>query len=294
MSEYKKLLVVFDIDETLIHFIPHKYFPIWEKQKKYFNEDMYLEQTNEAGKKVCVIFRPHLKEMLDLFKTDTFFKAALWTYSEKSYCEWIAKVLTEKYDLPEDFFLFKKGAEDIDEDVGIPKNLEVVYEEFPEYNKFNTILVDDRYSNINNESNKENGLVIQPFAPFGPEKVRVKLSVKNFTIQLKDNVFLHILDILNIIKHDIQNCEDDDVRVALTKEPVFLEKRINRMKLAEYYQTFAVKFKKVASVGVPYLSKNFIMIPDYEKYTVGGKRKRTKKRKMNKKKTTIKTRVHAS
>ena len=55
---------------------------------------------------------------------------------------------------------------------GYAKVLDIVYHEFPNFNKFNTFLVDDLISNTNHETNKQNSIFIQPFAPFSVEKVR--------------------------------------------------------------------------------------------------------------------------
>jgi hypothetical protein len=300
MSQFdsrKKLLVVFDIDETLIQFIPNAYFNIWEKSKSKFNPDMYIEKEQSTGKKVVIIFRPHLKELFELFKSNNFYKPALWTYSERSYCNMIASVLEEKYDLPEDFFLLKYGAEDIDEDIGIPKNLEVIYEKYPtEFNTFNTILIDDRYGNINNESNIKNGLVIQPFAPFGAEKKREVLSSRKLKEQLSDNVMKSVIDIMQKIRKDIEGCESEDIDDGFNTESVFNEKRINRMELNDYYKTFAVKFIDTISVGVPYLTSKFILIEDYKNYPkkMGGNSKTAKKnrQKRQKKNNATKRRRH--
>lgn len=261
-----QMLVVFDIDETLIQYVPHKYNALWEERKASFAEGSYMELIS-GDKKDVIIFRPHLEKMMRLFRDDPFFVPALWTYSEREYCDIIADAIIRRFQLPEDFFLFKYGAEDIDEDVGIPKNLSKIYETFPQFNKFNTILVDDRYGNINNEVNIFNGLCIQPFAPFGAEKVRTQLDDRAFRKELGDKVFDSVIKIVGAIKRDIMGCDEEDFRNAFATEAVFTEKRVKRMKLDAFFKTFAVKFTKVVSIGVPYLTKNFILIPDYHKYS---------------------------
>ncbi len=47
----RKLLIVFDIDETLIQYIPNKYVDLWESKKSLFPTDSYIEETNSEGKK---------------------------------------------------------------------------------------------------------------------------------------------------------------------------------------------------------------------------------------------------
>ena len=280
----RQLLIVFDIDETLIQYIPNKYYSEWKKRKSLFPEGSYVESTQNGNTSV-VIFRPELEKMIQLFQNDSFFVPALWTYSERDYADFIANVIITRFNLPSDFFLFKKGAEDIDEDVGIPKDLTVVYREYPQFNKFNTILVDDRYGNINNESNMYNGICIQPFAPFGAEKVRISMNKRQTMKELNDKVFESIIHIANSIKKDIMGCDESDFQEAFSTEPIFSEKRIHRMKLNQYYQTFAVKFRNVISIGKPYETTKFILIPGYGKYSkkMGGSKKRNEKRKTHRK-----------
>ncbi len=289
--EERKLLIVFDIDETLIQYIPGKYYDLWVERKSSFEPDSYVEKMSKDGKTNVIIFRPKLEQMMNLFKDNSFFVPALWTYSERDYCDSIAKAIIQRYNLPENFFLFKKGAEDIDEDVGIPKDLNVVYEQYPLFNKFNTILVDDRYGNINNESNLHNGLCIQPFAPFGAEKVREKLAEEEFRNQLNDDVFTSVINIANAIKKDIEGCDEEDFLTGFKTEPVFAEKRVKRMGLENFYQTFAVQFTKVVSIGVPYLTRKFILIPNYDEFPVkmGGKLKIKRKTRNKGKKRKYKT-----
>jgi hypothetical protein len=278
---------VFDIDETLIQYISGTYIDLWDQRKNSVDPNTYVESVNRNGVRDCIIFRPKLDKLMEKFKLDNFFIPALWTYSERDYCDLIANKIIEKYDLPHDFFLFKKGAEDIDEDVGIPKNLELVYNEYPEFNKFNTILVDDKYGNINNDSNMYNGLVIQPFAPFGMEKKRELLVEKEFKKQISDNVVVSIINVMDAIKKDLEGCDDEEYSQGFATEPVFDAKRIKRMGLDHFKQTFAVQFKEVISIGVPYLTNKFILIPAYDKYSkkMGGKGKSKKKKSMKQKRT---------
>jgi len=294
--EQRKLLIIFDIDETLIQYIPNKYYNLWEERKSLFDPNSYTEKISRDGKKNVIIFRPKLEEMMNLFKNNPFFVPALWTYSERDYSEFIANTIIERYNLPENFFLFKKGVEDIDEDTGISKDLNTVYDEYPSFNKFNTILVDDRYGNINNDSNLYNGLCIQPFAPFGAEKIREKISEEEFRKQLNDDVFTSLIKIANEIKKDIDGCDEEDFMAGFKTESVFAEKRVKRMGLENFYQTFAVKFTKVVSIGVPYLTKRFILIPNYEEFPVkmGGKLKIKRKTRNNSKKRKYKTKKRYS
>jgi hypothetical protein len=212
-----------------------------------------------------VIFRPHLQQLFDYIKeTNHGINAAIWTYSERDYAKSIANTLKKRYNLPADFFLFLKGGEDIDDENDYPKNLRAIYREYPQYNVFNTVLIDDRYTNIRHLVNAENGLLIEPFAPFGLEKKRVQLPdavVQNMI--LNDRVMLDAQHILKAAYQDIMGCDATDIDEGFTTEPVFTERRVMRMGLQPFLQSFAVKpqsIDHIISIGTPYLTTDFVII----------------------------------
>ena len=95
----KSLCVVFDIDETLIHFIQNKHRGVWDD-----NPDLHKEFTAVDDGKHIIILRPYLDQIFQFFKSQPQIKVGLWTYSEQEYSEKIANLLIEQFQLPEDFF----------------------------------------------------------------------------------------------------------------------------------------------------------------------------------------------
>jgi len=278
----KQLLVVFDIDETLIQFIGPRDFAKFEESKDKIDPDSYQIIEDKAGKKSCVLFRPYLKEVIELMKKDPFFVPAIWTYSERSYAFFIAKIICGKFGLPfeyeydeeeqiitrlsdNNFFFLIYGAEDVLDD-DYPKNLHQIYDAHPQFGVFNTFLVDDRYGNMSHSKNNENGLFIQGFSPFGALKQREPLDES----RLNDNTFDELIDVLKAIKKDINGCTKSEYLESLAdpKEAVFSEKRIKRMKLDKYYKDFATKFQKRIFLGEkPFDSGKFVYINNYQEIT---------------------------
>ena len=238
----KELLVVFDIDETLIHYMGKQYRHLF-----YELEPEYQERLNPIidgdpdGEHGIIIPRPYLQELFDYYKSEPNIKIALWTYSEQEYAYHIRDKLTELLDLGDDFFLFAYGAEDmIIEETGeeddYPKNLTKVYENFPQFNAFNTFIVDDAPGNIKHEINMKNSLLIQPFAPFGAEKVREDLGENGIEIALNDNILTDVKTISEIALNDVMGCDIEDIEAG--EESIFDKKRLKRMNLSKYLKKY--------------------------------------------------------
>lgn len=297
----KQMLIVFDIDETLIQFIGPKYFHLFEQSRDKLDPDSYKVIEKKDGKNSCIIFRPYLKEVIDLIKKDSFYVPAIWTYSERDYAFDIAKAICDKfglsfhgdaedyesYDGNNNFFHFLYGVDDMvqEDEEDYPKNLHRIYERYPKFNVFNTILVDDRHGNMSHNKNDENGLYIQGFAPFGATKDREPLNEP----RLNDDTFKELLDVLKAVKKDINDCSNQEYMDSLKdpNEAVFSERRIERMGLKKYYKTFATKFTKRIFLGkIPFDSKNFISISNYNEIISrkhGGKTNKRKNRKSKRK-----------
>lgn len=264
----KQLLVIFDIDETLIHYIAKKYTNLFfELPEDIQNKFNYIRDGDSI-----VLLRPGIKELFDYYANISDIKVGLWTYSEEEYSINIGNILVDYLGLPSDFFLFKYGYEQIQEispDEDFPKNLEKIYEDFPEFNKFNTFLVDDAPSNIKHKYNRENCLLIQPFAPFGVEKVREYSEEKDYISQaLNDDIFNYVQKISEIVFNDILGCDIEDIIEG--KEAVFSKKRAKRMELNQYIRKYAKPpippITELVTIGDPKESKKFQMI-------CGGKKK---------------------
>jgi hypothetical protein len=301
----KELLVVFDIDETLIHFISHHYTNLFldlpiDVQEKF----KYIRDNNNI-----VLFRPYLQELFNYYMETPNIRVALWTYSEQEYAYHIQRLLIEILGLPEDFFLFAYGAEDMinedgDED-DYPKNLEKVYRDFPSFNIYNTFIVDDAPGNIRHEINKNNCLLIQPFAPFSVDKVRKDLGEDGIEFALNDRMLENVQEISAKVLKDIVSCNDtikDEDGMTdfdwLQSEHVFNKSRVKRMGLTKLMKTFVkapcIEWKSgpvdLLTIGRPKLSKDLIELPEDMVYKGGSKKKKggKKKKKLSKKKKTIK------
>jgi hypothetical protein len=236
------VLVVFDIDETLIQFIPKNAYHYWEEtsdeDKKIIKEKCgYIDYPKN---RTCMIFRTGLREFLEEVKKNDRIKIALWTYSERDYCNGIAEEITNYFGFEENPFVFQYAYEDM-KDETYPKNLRDIWndERFGDkYNMFNTFLVDDRKYNICHEMNMNNGIIIQPFAPYGESKQRTAITHESLMESLRDNVLQKVLEICNNILEDIDGCSEEEIQEALDAEPVFAPKCLKRKGLKEYLREY--------------------------------------------------------
>ena len=278
----KELLVVFDIDETLIHFISKQYTHLFTDLSDEVQEQFNYIRDGDS----IILLRPHLRELFDFYKSNPNIKVALWTYSEQEYSDNIGNLLVDYLGLDEDFFLFKYGAEQVLEaspDEDEPKKLTKIYEDFPQFNTFNTFLVDDAPSNIKHEINKQNCLLIQPFAPFSVDKVRQDLGEDGIQIALNDNILTDVKDISKIVYDDISGCSMEDIEECFASEPVFSKARVERMGLSRLFKKYVKPpIYELLTIGKPKQSKNFTMIGGKKKKK---KKKKTIKRKLKKKKS---------
>jgi len=240
----RDILVVFDIDETLIQFINKNAYHYWEditpEQKRIV--DNHLEYVDLGEEKKQVIFlRPGLKEFLEMARDSGRVKVAIWTYSEREYAYAIATLICDKFRLPPDTFIFKYGAEDIEDD-DIPKSLTKIWDDpkfSKKFNKFNTFLVDDRYGNVCHNTNVSNSILVQAFAPFGETKQREPLTHELLEKAIDDNVFHELTNIANNLISDIDGCDDEEIDEAFQTEPIFAPKCMARKKLDNYIKQYA-------------------------------------------------------
>lgn len=279
MSNKKRLLVIFDIDETLIHFLPKNkmdntnWKQLGEQDKLQFN---YVSNGGHA-----VFLRPYLCELFRFFNANQDkYAVGLWTYSEREYAEDIASMISDNCGIGEDLFLFKWGAEDIDDDE-YPKNLNYVWSNFPDFNKFNTIIVDDLHGNIRHEHNVENSILIQPYAPFGRDKKRKPMTDEMREISLTDDALNQLMRICEAVSKDIEGCCGEDIETSFETESVFSPKRIKRMGLDKYLKKYAIKFVMLPAIGESYQTNSFIDVTEqaerYGEQQHGGKKKKTRK-----------------
>ena len=298
------LLVVFDIDETLIQYVNStkkqnpinhpdenkKYNNIIEDAKRVFGPENCIEEGGESSPR-CIILRPHIREFFNYLKrgyNNGTIRVGLWTYSERDYANHVARTLSDLIDLPRDFFVFKFGEEDMDESTrGVPKDLSKVWELYPQFNTFNTILVDDRDANLYHRINRSNCVFIQPFAPYGVEKIR-SISPGKSLKNSHDNVFVVLQEICDKIVNYIKGCTAEEVSEAFAVEPVFLEKKVNKMGLRSRFKTYNLVSEgeevQMMTIGHPHISDEdeFAMAGGYrrKKYSKKTKSYNRRTRKM--------------
>lgn len=242
----KKLLIIFDVDETLIHFD--------KKAKKKGKEPLE--------------FRPGVCEMLKMLDNDPFFHVGLWTYSDGEYLNYIVEKITEHCGLSSNFFkcLLYDTYIDLDEDE-IIKNLSVFYDknifkdliervtEYEEehmgdslylnqnldwlgdgkvnyFNTFNTVLVDDRYNNMSSPQSLENGILIEPFH-----------DNKN------DDICKRLMMIFGKLKTNIMNYSKNDLNSAFKKNAIMSFDRVKKMNMLHYYKKYKIDFNFVREDG---------------------------------------------
>jgi hypothetical protein len=277
MDKRKTMCVVFDIDETLIQFINSKYRArVWDilpdAEKAMFS---YVEKDGHI-----IIFRPGLRELFAYFNGNRpLIQVGLWTYSNAEYCKDIANEIIKYAGLPSDFFLFRLSDEDMTD---YPKDLNVIYEKFPYLSSFNTFIVDDLYKNITHNANKENCVIVQPFAPFSVVKEREPATEMSLRRSYDDDVF-QILDVIcKKVRADIEGCDSADIDdLVRHPEPVFCTKRIKRMGLQNFLKKYATKTISLLTIGDAHQSPDFFEVDDAG--SRGGARKTRRRTRRNKK-----------
>ena len=285
MDKRKTMCVVFDIDETLIQFINSQYRArVWDilpdSEKAQFN---YVEKGGHI-----IIFRPGLRELFAYFNGNRpLIQVGLWTYSEDYYCRDIASEIIKYAGLPPDFFLFLLSGKDIEDDDD-PKNLNIIYKKFPYLSSFNTFIVDDLYTNITHKVNKENCIIVQPFAPFTTTKKREPLTEMALRRSVDDDIFKLLEVICKKVYADIDGCDSEDIDALVENpEPVFSIKRIRRMGLQNFLKKYATKTISLLTRGDAHQSTDFFEV-DNAGFR-GGARKTGRRTRRRKSKTLRKT-----
>jgi hypothetical protein len=271
--ENRNLLIVFDIDETLIQYVSNKSYHYWQaitpEQKKKLEEKIDYLEIKTIKKNEVIFFRPGLREFLEMARDSGRIKVALWTYAETEYAEEMAKIICEKFELPQDTFLFKYGDGQI-KDHDIPKSLKQVWDDDTfghQFNKFNTFLVDDRYGNLAHKINKNNGILVQAFAPFGETKAREPLTDKLLQKATEDTIFKELTDITKKLLKDMDGCSDEEIQEALPTESVFAPKCMKRKGLEHYVKKYEKNIELITIGDVEHAASAF----------KGGKKRRTRK-----------------
>ena len=209
----------------------------------------YLDSREKNGTKTCVLFRPNLDKFFNYVRNNNnkkekadgprkiFIDIALWTAGSIGYAKMIGSYLEARYGLDTNYFVFiySEPGSDEDDELGrygvnprnaFPKKDLTRLWNRPEYNglynKFNTIIVDDDVDNLKHESNKNNGILVNKFMPFGGSIVRIPLTKENYTKSNDDTMFADLTKIVTHLVKDRGGCNEDDVKHGCAKnESIF-------------------------------------------------------------------------
>ena len=204
----KSILLVFDIDETLLQMCGGNNYKDWLETplnyKKTLNEACGGYILDFPKDKTVYIFRPYLKKLLNLIKkSNGLIKMALWTYGSRRHSQNTATAISKIFGFND--IIFTYGSEDIT-DNKYPKSLSQLWED-PKfkgvYSCENTFLVDNLITNICHTINKFNGILIQPFEPYGPS--RQIFNPINFKTAIKDKVNLQLIILVKKILSNVLN-----------------------------------------------------------------------------------------
>lgn len=252
------ILVIFDIDETLLQFMggsKHHFFneisvedrkEIQKSNIEYLDKKGINPKTNEIFSE-CALFRPYLRQFLEMVKKNPRVHIAIWTYAEHSYAEKVADIITRHFGFTKSPFVFTYGAEDIDDD-DYPKSLKQVWRDFKEYNRFNTFIVDDRLGNLSHAHNLLNSVVCQGFAPFSERKTRLPLTRESLGTSMNDTMFLELMKIIENSFKYIDGCSDEECEEAFKQESIFSPKLVAKNGNSKYIQDVKGTVKGVENI----------------------------------------------
>ena len=113
-----KICLVFDIDETILHYGPDDYFP-----KKFDYEEGILFEKDR------MVIRPRLQKFIDYVNSQNEDSdriiLGIWTYGTKEYADAVAKRIEETYNNSEKLFKFVYSRENMSPGM-LDKELEFV------------------------------------------------------------------------------------------------------------------------------------------------------------------------
>ena len=228
------MLVVFDIDETLIHFVSRRYVEdIWDAvpNETKDNFDYIIDENGNL-----IIFRPYVAEYLKYLLKHKI-KIALWTFSDSLYAQYISQKIINHFELKANEFLFVKSIEDMQHYLNPnkhPKLLNIVYHEHPQFNASNTILVDNLITNLNHEDNYQNSIHIQSFEPFIVDKSNQITKEESIKIALEDTVFDTLLEITKKLLKFIKGKKTGKSH----NNKILSQDNIQSMQLSEYTKNY--------------------------------------------------------
>ena len=166
-----KICLVFDIDETLLHYRPDDYLP---------NKFEYEENIFEKDR---MVIRPGLKKFIDFVKSKgDKIVLGIWTYGTQEYAEKVAERISKKYNNSGQLFQFVYSRENMSPGM-LDKELDFIVDKHLNLGitKANTFLVDNRPANVIHQKNINNGIIVESFEG-KPNKKDAKMFEKLQTI----------------------------------------------------------------------------------------------------------------
>ncbi len=148
-----KICLVFDIDETLLHYGPDHYLP-----DKFDYEENIIKNDR-------MVIRPGLQKFVDFVKSNgEKIILGIWTYGTKEYADKIVEKLEKRYNNSESLFKFVYSRENMSPGM-LDKELDFIINKHRDLGitKANTFLVDNRPANVIHRKNIHNGIVVESF-----------------------------------------------------------------------------------------------------------------------------------
>ena len=181
--------IILDIDHTLIHTVNPLELAQMES-KDLLPESLFNCPYYKLNDLALVFQRPHLSEFLDFLFAN--YNVAIWSAGSSDYVNAIVDtfIRTEKR-IPS----FVMTRDDLIESGQSFKDLDYVYEKYPLFQPYNTLIIDDLPDNV--FSQVDNSILIPPFNVFNEEC-------------MNDNALLELISYLREFKNkkDIRALHD--------------------------------------------------------------------------------------
>jgi hypothetical protein len=163
-----KICLVFDIDETLLHYGPddHSLPGHFEYEEDLFEKDK-------------LVLRPGLKKFIDYVKSnEDRILLGIWTYGTKEYADKVVERIEQRYNEGEELFYFVYSRETMEPGM-LDKELDFIIKNHSELGitKANTFLIDNRPENVIHHKNRNNGIIVESFEG-DPRKKNAKMFEK--------------------------------------------------------------------------------------------------------------------
>jgi hypothetical protein len=167
-----KICLVFDIDETLLHYGPDDSLQSHSLQSHFEYEKNLFEKDK-------LVLRPGLKKFIDYVKSNgERIILGIWTYGTKEYADKVVERIERRYNHGEKLFQFVYSRENMAPGM-LDKELDFIIKHHSELGitKANTFLIDNRPANVIHHKNRNNGIIVESFEG-DPQKKNAKMFEK--------------------------------------------------------------------------------------------------------------------